>query len=252
MYKILFIAVVIIFSSCTPLKKLKYLQDYDSKVSNKDTVTNKIPEYKVRSGDILYLKILGLDEKTFSFFNTQEIGYGGYNNITVYLNSFSVTDSGFINIPVIGQIFIKDNTILEIQKKIQLALDTYITQGTAIVRLANFNISVLGEVNKPGSFTVYDDKITIFQALGLAGDMTVYGNREKVTIIRNTTKGITVNYFNVNKKDIIKSEFYYIYPSDIIYIEPLKTKTYGFATFPIATILTAISTLILTLNYISK
>jgi polysaccharide biosynthesis/export protein len=251
-YTLFFIAVVIVLSSCTPQKRLKYLQGDSNKGINSDSVVNKIHEYKVKSGDIIYLKILGLDEKTFSFFNTQEIGYAGFSNISVYLNSFSVNDTGLINIPVIGSVFVKGNTIQEIQNKIQILLNEYLNQGTVIVHLANFNFSVIGEVTKPGNFYVYDNKLTIFQALGMAGDMTVYGNREKVTIIRNTQEGITVNYININKKDIIKSEFYYIYPNDVIYIEPLRAKTFGFATFPLATVLTGISTLILVLNFISK
>lgn len=233
--------------SCTPQRKLKYLQGEGEK---KDTFQNIIQSYKIRTGDVLYVKILGLDEKSYSFFNTQEIGYGGYNNITVYLNSYSVSDSGFINLPVIGSVFVMGLTIEGVKVKIQEQLNKFIDKGNVMVHLGNFTFTVLGEVSKPGSFYMYDDKLTVFQAIGFAGDLTTYGNRQKVCVVRNCEGKITINYIDLNNKSILNSEFYYIYPNDIIYIEPLPAKSYGFATFPFVTILSGITTLILVLKFL--
>ena len=247
--KLLVLLLPVFFAvSCTPQKKLKYLQGSNSS----DTLVSNYAEHVIQKGDILYIKILGLDEKFYNFFNTQDVGYGGYNNITVYLNSYNVNDSGTINVPIIGSIHVGGRTILNAQKEIQLRLDEYIKNGTAILYLGNFSFSILGEVAKPGTYNVYDHRLNIFQALGIAGDMTVYGVREKVTIIRNYGKSSTINYVNLNSKDILKSEFYYILPNDIIYIEPHKAKSWGFATFPLLTTLTGISTLLLIINTLSK
>lgn len=234
--------------ACTPLKDLKYLQQ---------TAENKTPatlayKYKIQTGDNLYIKIFNISNQAIDLFNSnnQQNVLGSPSG--VYLSSYPVNDSGYIQLPIIGSVKVKGKSIDEARLLIESKATEYISNSVVLIKLINFNITVLGEVNRPGQFNIYNDKFTIFDAVGLAGDLTIYGNRKTLKILRTTSEGTTVNYIDLTKSDIVSSPFYYLSPNDVIYIEPLKAKSYGFATFPIATILSSITTLILVLNYIKK
>ncbi len=242
---------LLIVSSCISTKKLKYIQTKD-----KDNVTNEfIPQkkvaYKIQPNDDLYIKVTSLDEETYKFFN-KESGNRQYmsNDASIYLNSYTVNDSGYVNFPFIGKILVKDLTIEQTKDLIQKYVNEYLNQATVFVKLVNYNITILGEVKKPGIYTVYNDKVNIMEALGFAGDLTDYGNRKNITLIRQTNQGSIVNYIDLTDKKILQSEYYFLMPGDIIYAQPMRAKSLGLRTFPFATLLSTITTLILVLNYI--
>ena len=241
--------IALIFSSCVPQKKMLYFQVK----SDADTMTSfyneKSIEYKIQPGDNLFIKVVSLDEKISMLLNPT----GTYNYMTtdaaIYLNSYSVDERGYLDFPLTGKIMIKNLTVEEIKSKLNQALEVYLKEFVIIVRLVNFNITVLGEVNRPGPYKVYQNRINIFEAVSMAGDMTDFANREKVAIVRQTKSGSKVIYLDMTKRSILESDYFFLRPNDILYVIPVKGKQFSFADFPYSVVFSAISTAFLVVNY---
>lgn len=244
-------SISLLFFSCTPLKKQIYLQDISG---IGDTISHITHEHRIQPGDLLYIRIIGLDEKTYGMFNnTNERSIQTINNETaVFLNSFIVSDSGNISLPIIGKINLIKCTVNEAQLTIQANLNKYIKNSSVIVKHVNFKISVLGEVKSPRSFTVYSKNINLLEALSMAGDLTINANKKNIKVIRQGENGKVsyINKIDITKRDFLRSEYFLLKPNDIIYIEPLRAKSYSTNPFPITTLLSIITTTVLTLNFI--
>jgi polysaccharide export outer membrane protein len=242
--------------SCVPQTKMKYLQDKEG-----DTVRSQFrilkPEYRIKPGDYLYVRILSLDEKSNELFATISGSAAGnsYMNVTdqnLYLTSYLVNDSGYIDFPLLGKFLVKERTIFEVQQMLTKSISEIITGSSVIVKIVMYNISILGEVKSPGKFPVYNNRINIFEALALAGDVTVFGNRSKVQIIRTEGDKNNIVVLDLLSKDILSSPYYYLQPNDIIYIEPMKEKTYAFETFPYGLVYSTIGLVLVVLTFFKK
>lgn len=238
-----FLFVLAIFlSSCVSQKKIKYLQQ----ATEDDTTTmfiNKIPmDYLVKPGDNLYITIKSLSKDANEIFNQfNESNVANTANASLYLTSYSVNKEGYINFPVLGKVEVKDKTVQEVEAVMQKQVDEYLKESVVIVRLVNFTITMLGEVKMPGNFEIYQDEITIFEAISLAGDMTDFANRKQVSLVRQTETGSKIYNVDLNSASILSSPYYYLKPNDMIYIAPLPVKQYGFSTFPYALVFSSIS-----------
>ncbi len=247
---ILLVLFIAFLSSCVTQKQVKYLQKQQKEDTTSTFANKRLSDYKIQSNDNLYIKVVSLDDKSYSFFNKQSANVYDYaNDAAIYLNSYSVDDSGYISFPVIGKLFVKDLTLDQAKTLIQTMINEYVKETVIIIKMVNFNITVVGEVRKPGEIKVYQEKINIFELISLAGDMTDFANRAKVALIRQTRGGSKVIYLDLNSEKILNSEYYYMRPNDILYISPLGVKRWGFETFPWVVIFTAISTALLLINY---
>ena len=240
----------ILLSSCVPMKKIRYLQDAGNDQEPKTEFSNKTDtvEYRVHKGDNLYINVNTLEDKN-NYFNDINIGGNFYYESSIYLNSYSVNDSGYVEFPLIGKVLVDNLTIEEIQNQLQQKVDEYIKNTVVIVKLANFRISMLGEFNHPGKYVVYQDKINVFEAIAMAGDMTDFARRNQVMLIRQSENGVKTKRLNLNDYSLLESEYYYLMPNDIIYVEPLRGKQFAFSEFPYLLILTTITTTVLLLDY---
>ena len=249
----IFLAAVI-FSSCVPQKKMLYLQVKNETDTLKTFKNERKIEYKVQSGDNLYIRVVTLDEKTALLLNplspggVQNIG----NDVSVYLNSYNVNEAGYLDFPMIGEILVQNLNVEQIKDKIQEKLTTYMKEFIVIVKLVNFNITMLGEVQRPGQYKIYQDNINIFEAISMASDLTDFANRNKIAIIRQTKTGSEVIYVDMTKRDLLLSDYFYLKPNDIIYAQPLKGKQFTFANFPYGIVFGFISTTILLLSYLNN
>jgi polysaccharide export outer membrane protein len=160
-------------------------------------------------------------------------------------------EEGCIEMPLTGKIEVKNLTIDQAKAKLQTELDKFVNQTTIIVKLSNFNLTVLGEVTRPGMYKVYQSQINLFEAISMAGNMTNFANKKEVKIIRQTNNGSEIILVDMGQADILSSPYYYLKPNDIIYVEPLKIKQWGFTTFPYSTVF-SIVTLGVTLYNIFK
>ena len=172
-----------------------------------------------------------------------------YTDAGIYLNSFLVSEAGYIDFPFVGSIYLKDLTIEEAKDLISSIVKDYIKESTVVVRLALFKIAALGEVKRAGQINVYQNKLTILEAIAMAGDLTNFAKRDQIIIIRETQTGTKTKRINLNDVSILESEYFYIQPNDIIYVPPIKGKNFAFNQFPYALILTTISTTLLLINF---
>jgi polysaccharide export outer membrane protein len=151
-------------------------------------------------------------------------GYSSVGNVDPRLISYAVNDSGYLNFPFIGQIYVNELTLLEAQEKIEQQLNRYLKNVSVSVRFVGNSITVLGEVNRPGEYIFYDDKISCFQAIGLAGGVADYGNLTNVKVLREIDNNLTFYEMDLTKKGVVEATTYYLLPSDVIMIEPIKAK----------------------------
>jgi len=251
-YLLLPVAILLMFSSCVSLKKVKYIQDMAA-YQQGDSVFMKnevSPDYRVKPGDNLYIDIKTLDAKNMNpFEGNQNMSYQNNSEMSVYLSSYLVSDSGYISMPVVGKIRVVGKSISEIKDDLRILVSDFFQMATVKVKLVNFKVSFLGEVSKPGTYFVYQERISIFQAISLAGDLSPYANRSRVRIIREKDNGSSVITVNLLKAGIMESPAYYLQPDDIIYVEPMKSKNYAFTAFPYALIFSTITTTLLILNF---
>ena len=252
-FKLLTLLVLISMVSCIPQKKLRYLQDVeDSQVDT--TETEKVDlDYHLKPNDEVYIQVNSIDPKTYAFFN----GGGGNttsnqmnNDIGLYLNSHTITDSGYVELPVVGKIMIAGLSIKDARVAVEDKLKLYLTEVSVVLKLSGFRITLIGEVKRPGRYTPYVSRLNIFEALALSGDMTSYGNRERVMIIRKDGGKENIYIVNLLDKNILESEYYHLLPNDVIYIESLNAKTWGFEQFPYVLILSTITTFIALMSII--
>ncbi len=251
---LLLVSMILAFlSSCVTQKQVKYLQRQQQNDTTQSYRNQRVSDYRVQAHDNLYIRIFNLDEKSYLFFNRQTSVTSNmvyeYSDINLYLDSYVVDDSGYIDFPLIGKILVKDLKVEQVKNTVQTLINDYLKDVIVTVKLVSFNITVLGEIKMPGTHKVYQDKINIFEAISLAGDLTEFANRNKVALVRQTKEGSRVIYLNLNSIDILRSQYYYLKPNDILYFAPLGVKRWGTETFPWALIFSAISTTLLLLYY---
>ena len=239
------LVLIMMFASCVPQKKMIYLKDAEMAAANisKEYVNDRSVNYKLQPGDNLFIRVLNtIDERSASAIS------GEYTNrsymssdASIYLQSYTLDEEGCIEMPLTGKIELKNLTIDEAKEKLQTELAKYVNQTTLIVKLSNFNLTVLGEVTRPGMYKVYQSQINLFEAISMAGNMTNFAKNSEVRIIRQTDNGSEVVTVDMGQADILSSPYYYLKPNDIIYVEPLKIKQWGFTAFPYSTVISVIS-----------
>ncbi|MBU2652340.1 MAG: polysaccharide biosynthesis/export family protein [Bacteroidetes bacterium] len=246
------LGILLMIASCVPQKKIIYLQ---SALEN-DTISvyqNELKaDYKVQPGDILYIRVTSMDDKANNYLNQGERQTQQYTDATLYLEGYTVNDSGYIDFPLVGSFFVLNQTTQEIKVSLQEKIDIFFVETSISVKLANFNVTLIGEFNRPGKYNIYQDRINLFQAISMGGDLTDFANRNRVALIRQTEKGSVIHRLDLTEKSIIASDYYYLKPNDIVYAEPLKGKQFTFAQFPYAVIFAAISTALLLINYFNN
>ena len=245
------LAIILLFAYCTPQKKLIYLQDTGS-VSNDSISKAQQFEYKLQAKDVLYINVKTLDLESNNFFaedRTQQ--YTANSDLALYINGYMINDSGNIRLPVVGDVYLLGLSLEEAQQKVQESVNKYLKEAVVTVKITNFKITILGEVGSPGVFNVYNSKINILEALGMAGDLDIYGKRE-ITLVRNENNIQTFHKIDLKDRKLLQSNYFYLLPNDIIIVDPLPAKSWGFANAmtPITLSLSLISTTILIINFI--
>lgn len=253
---------VSMFTSCVSQKKILYLQNEqmlnDSSLLSVEYENERTFNYKVQPGDNLYIRITSLDEKFAAYFNLMnQSSYmntsttNSSGNASIYLNGYTVDENGEIEMPFVGKVYVKDFSIGDIQAKIQNIMNEYLKESVVYVKLGVFNLTILGEVVRPGQYQIYQSDINLFQAIALAGNATDFANKGNIKIIHQTPKGSQITRVNLNDANILSSPDFYLKPNDIIYVEPLKTKQFGFTSVPYGTIISAISLLVTCLTFLA-
>jgi polysaccharide biosynthesis/export protein len=224
-----------LFSSCVSQKKIKYLQQKQKEDTNTYFEASKTLDYKIQPKDNLYIRIMSPDEKTNALFNsmagTVSGGATSGNEAGIFLTSYSVSEEGYIEFPILGKIFVRELTVDQIKNLLQQLVDEYIKDAVVIVRMVNFKITLLGETGST-QLNIYQNKINIFEAIALAGDLTDFAMKKNVFLVRQVKGGSKIYTLDLTSNKILSSELYYLAPNDILYFAPLRAKQFGFTTFP--------------------
>ncbi len=226
------------FASCVPQKKMLYLKEAEmvTKTLSKEYVNDRSIDYKLQPGDNLYIHVINtIDERSAASINGDIRGYLS-SDANIYLQTTTVDEDGCVEMPLVGKIQVKNLTVDEAKDRLQKAINTYINGSMLVVKLASFNLTLLGEVTKPGMYKVYQSQINLFEAVSMAGNMTNFAKKKAVKIIRQTDNGSEIITVDMGKADILSSPYYYLKPNDIVYVEPLKIKQWGFTSFPYSTV----------------
>jgi polysaccharide export outer membrane protein len=219
--------------SCTSTKKIKYFQDIPDSGRLADIKGAMFSEPKIQPGDILTILVQTIDPTASAPINTGNV-VSVYNAVTPGVGSFNqqpiagylIDNDGTTTLPILGNLKLGGLTITEAKKLIAGQANKYFKNTpTVIVRFANFRVNVTGEVTKPGMYVLATEKVSLMDALAVAGDLTIFAKRENVLLIREGADGNKIPYrFNMKKSDIMSSPYFYLRQNDLIYVEPNQSK----------------------------
>lgn len=222
----LLLTVVVFATGCSSKRELSYFKDLPADQGFKTAITNAYsPE--IQAGDLLSISVSSLDAASNILFNTGAMQQSGDlrnrdQNAGTNLNKegYLVGEEGNINFPIIGQIALGGLSLKEAHQKMEEELVRYVKDPIVNVRFLNFKITVIGEVQKPTTFTIPNDRINVLEALGMAGDMTPYGKRNNVLVIREENGERNLVRLDFNSKEVFSSPYFYLKQNDIVYVEP--------------------------------
>ena len=228
----LLLTISVLFSSCISTQDLIYLQKKDKSQEDASIVAVGSKPYRLQTNDVLSITIKAIDPKLVAIFNPSNDGAGGGKSESgLYFDGFTVDDHGNIRIPVLGELNVIGYTLDEIRVRIEKQLlaeyfnkeaDIFVT-----VRLAGLRYTINGEIGGPGTKTLFQDNVTIMEAIANSGDITITGNRKAVTVMRKTPTGVQMHDLDLTDINAMQSPYYYLQPNDFIYVKPLKQKTWG-------------------------
>lgn len=215
-------------SSCSSVKDIAYFQN---KVVNQPEKIDKHAGIVIQPKDMLSIVVSSRNPELVSMFNLPVVSYqAGSETVSgagvQRLLGYVVDNAGYIDFPVLGPISVSGMTRWELSEMIKnrLIKDGLLTDAVVTVEFMNFKVSVLGEVNAPGTYTIEGDKVTVLQAISLARDLTIFGLRENVSVIRERDGERTIYQINLCDVNLFKSPAYYLQQNDIIYVEPNQEK----------------------------
>jgi len=224
-----------LLTSCIPHKDIVYLQNKDSATDTLQIMVEQQKPYRVQINDILNIRVKSIDQKSVSILNPiGEENLNATSSERAYFDGFTVDVHGNIRIPSLGQINVLGFSTEEIEKMIETKLLDEQFKETAnifvTVKLAGLRYTANGEVGSPGTQVLFQERVNVFQAIANVGEITMTGDRKDVLIIRQYPQGQQIHHLDLTNVNVMNSPYYYIQPNDMIYVKPLKQKTWGTGT----------------------
>lgn len=236
---ILYGLIAVALSSCVTARKVNLLQDSSKKYIPEYADTLSFEDYKIRTGDRLYIYVRSIDEKITTLFNAGQgnsnyyMRNGGNNQYgSNDLYTYLVDEDGNIQFPTIGNLYVRDLTARDVKMLLDAQLATLLVGHEGFnmistdVQVYQRTFSIIG-AGKSGRINIPKEKMTIYEAIAMAGDIAEFGDRSKVRIIRETNGVTEIKTFDLRSKDVINSEFYYIQPNDVIYLQKIPGNSFG-------------------------
>lgn len=224
---LIFAFTIILLTSCkTTTNNITYFQDLD----NQSAVTGKAVNYtpRIAPDDQLSITVSGMDPNAVATFNIPFASYlaPGETNVTStpVLHTYLVNSHGEIDFPVLGKLQVGGMTRSELTDMMTKRISAYVKSPIVTIQIRNFKVSVLGEVNKPGTVNVPNERLSVLDALGMAGDLTIYGNRTNVLLIRDNNGLKEYHRFDLTSAEMLTSPYYYLQQNDVLYVEPNKAR----------------------------
>ncbi|WP_324721917.1 polysaccharide biosynthesis/export family protein [Salinimicrobium sp. HB62] len=239
-------------SSCVPTKRLKYLQETEATTDSIITVERIQKPYIIQVNDLLSIRVKAIDQDAVGMFNP--IGDENPNATgeeRLYYDGFLVDAHGNIRVPTLGEVNVLGYTVDEVREKIEKALlENYFKEQANIfvtVKLAGIRYTTIGEIGS-GSQVIYKEQVTIMEAIANAGDISEFGDRTDVVIVRQYPGGEKRHHIDLTTIDAMRSPYYYIQPNDLIIVNPLPQKTIGLGTTGLEVFRTVTSVLALVVS----
>jgi len=218
---VLLLITVLLLSSCGTKRDIVYFQNYDS-MSEQGVMDFRT---RIMPNDNLFITVTASKPEAVEVFNLAQFTRGSVSTAALDIFGYLVDNKGNINLPLVGEVKVAGLTKSEAINLLQDKINYYLTEKPIVnIRILNFKISVLGEVNRPGTYTITDEKISIIQALSLAGDLTIYGERNSVQLKRIEKGELRTHIIDLTSNDLFFSPYYYLQQDDLLYVSPNKTK----------------------------
>jgi polysaccharide export outer membrane protein len=221
---VIILLLIFTFSSCITNRDLEYIR---SNKEIKKAKANK-QDYRLQQGDLISVQISTTTQQQHDFFNKENTSNSQLMIQNPYLYGYIINEEGNLDLPSFGKVKAAGFTLRELENVIKNIAVSYFESPVIKLNIINFEITILGEVNSPGTFKIVDPEVNILYALSLSGDMTQFGNRRKVKVIRNENELNRVFYVDLTKKGVLNNSDFMLQPHDIIYVAPLNKKFYAF------------------------
>lgn len=226
--KLIVVCMMVLATACTSQKEVLYLQDV---IPLKQQEIEQKYEVIIHSDDLLSIMVNSKDPELALPFNMPMVTYqlgtnGGVSSSQQRVLGYLVNGDGNIDFPILGEIHVEGLTRMQLTNLIKekLVKEDLIKDPVVTVQFLNYKVSVMGEVARPGSFAISGDRITLLEALSMAGDLTIYGKRDRVAVIREKDGIRTILYHDLRSSDLFNSPCYYLQQNDIVYVEPNKAR----------------------------
>ena len=259
-YAITVLVLSVLASSCVPQKDILYLQNKDN-ASNESHIISEIQKpYRIQINDILNIRVKALNQDLVQMLNPAgDANLNAGSAERAYFDGFTVDLHGEIRIPTLGKINVLGFTTEEVEKNLEKKLlEIEFKEAANIfvtVKLTGLRFTANGEVGNPGTVTLFQERVNIFEAIANVGEIPITGNKKDVMIIRQYPQGQQIHHIDLTDIKVMQSPFYYIQPNDIIYVQPIKQKSWGTGTTGVQSLTTIVSVLSLvttTILLISK
>ena len=239
-------------SSCVSHKDL--LQIQNNSTSTIVNTPSQQDEYLLQEGDMLSIKVASIDPQSVAIFN-KTIGQTSTTQLSeagIYISSYIVSDSGMVNLPLVGNVKVIGLTVVQAQRLLSEKMDHYYKFSSVDLKLMSFRVTIIGEVTTQGTFVIYNTNANILQAIGQAGGLTDMANRKKIRVIRKNEKQNTLAYIDLYSDQLIASAYYQLKPNDIVYVEPLKAKARRLNLPAVQAILSGLTFVVVILTFIQR
>ena len=254
---LLYGGLILALSSCVTNKKYVYLQKDDVNVKDlpKDSVIREYDlrqfDYRIQPNDLVSVRFQSLTPEEFDFFSmdVRQQNVNIASGANALLIGELVDENGEIPFPVIGKVKVAGLTVFEIQEKLQAIADQYLEAPIVKVRLLNFRITLLGEVNREGTVTMSNNRVTMMEALGLAGGLTDLADKRNIKLVRQKGSETEVVYLDLLNEEFLTSPYYYVYQNDVLIVPALKQRPFRKYFGPnLSLVISSISLLLLVIN----
>ena len=251
-YIVIIVIISIAFVGCNRRSQLLYVQNLDPQG---EVLMAKPSPYKLQPGDILYIQLITPSPEISQAFNNPTgvtVQNQTRDESSIYLNGYTVSDSGLVALPFLGEAKVQGLTVSEATQELQKLTERMYKDATLIVKLASFKVTVLGEVRRPGSIRNFNDQLNVFEAIAAVGDISENGDRQNVLVVRPSIEGNRTFRLNLADKSVLASEAFYLMPNDVVIVEPIGNKVFQMNVPYITLTFSTLSTLILLYNFITR
>jgi len=249
--------VILLISSCASNRLVYIQEEIDTLQSGVEYIKQK-KEYLLKPGDVLDINFNTSNQELENIFNNTRrrggnTGQQGSGGSGFYLTGYTVSDSGYIEVPTVGKIMVEGMNVYHAERQVQKRLNEYFKGAAATVKLVSFKVTFFGEVNSKGPKYFYQNELNLIEALSVSGGVTNYADLRNILILRKTEKGRKTLKVDLTDREILESEDFYLMPNDMVYIKPIPTRNLRIDVsdyfFYISTLTSTLSTFFLILNY---